>query len=346
MAVQRLAAGSRARCLVIGPPVTGPPFAGIDFRPVRVPRFLPLTVTQGYAARLALTLARLPPGLIEVHNKPDVASFLARCFPRRPVALFLHNDPRSMRGARSARARGALLRRLALVVTVSDFLRQALLEGVAAPARQPAVLHNCLDLAALPPLLPMAQREKVILFAGRVVPDKAPDVFVAACARALPLLAGWRAEMIGADGFGVQRAESAFISGLRPAAAAAGVVMHGHLPHAAVLAAMARAAIVVVPSRWPEPFGMTALEAMACGAALVCSGRGGLGEVVGDAAVLVDPDDAAGVAAALVRLAGDASLRAALAAAGRRRAAAFDQAAAAADLAALRDAITARRGNQ
>jgi glycosyltransferase involved in cell wall biosynthesis len=340
MAVQRLAAGgSRYQSLVVGPPVKGAGFPGIDFLPVRVPRFLPLTVTQAYAAALVRTLARLPPGPVEVHNKPDVALWLARCLPGRTVSLFLHNDPRSMRGARSPAARARLLRRLARVVTVSDFLRGAMLEGVAAPARLPVVLHNALDPAALPDLLPMPAREKLILFAGRVVPDKAPDVFVAACAQALPKLAGWRAAMIGTDGFGAEVAESAFIRRLRPAAEAAGIVLHGHLPHAEVLRAMARAAIVVVPSRWAEPFGMTALEALACGAALACSRRGGLAEVAGDAALPIDPDDAGGVAASLVRLAGDGGLRASLAEAGRRRAAAlFALPDAIARLDALRDA--------
>ena len=79
--------------------------------------------------------------------------------------------------------------------------------------------------------------------------------------------------------------------------------MLGYRPHADVLAAMARAAIVVVPSRWQEPFGLTALEAMACGAALVCSPRGGLPEVGGDAALYADPDDPPAVAEAIVALA-------------------------------------------
>ena len=321
MVVRRLAAGpSRYEALVIGPPFRGPGFPGIAFLPVAAPGWLPLTPTQRYAARLAVTLARLPPGLIEVHNKPDVALWLARAFPRRPVTLFLHNDPRTMRGARSPRARAGLLRRLARVVTVSDFIRCCLLDGVAPPERSPVVIHNALDPAELPAVLPQHQREKVILFAGRMVPDKGPDAFVAACALALPHLPGWRAAMIGADGFSPDAPESAFIHGLRPLADAAGVMMHGFQPHGAVLQAMAWAAIVVVPSRWEEPFGLTALEAMACGAALACSGRGGLAEVAGDVALPVDPDDPAAFAQALLRLAQDSGLCAELAASGLRRA--------------------------
>ena len=348
MVVRRIAAArSRYPVLVAGPPFRGPGFPGIDFLPVPVPAWLPMSRSRGYRLMLALALARRPPGLIEVHNKPDIALTLARLFPRRPVSLFLHNDPRAMRGARSPRARRRLLQRLAAVVTVSDFLRRALLDGVEPPrGRAPPVIHNALDIAALPASCPPDQRERVILFAGRVVPDKGPDAFVAACARALPLLPGWRAEIIGVDGFWADAPDSDFIRRLRPLAAQAGVAMLGFRPHQAVLQAMARAAIVAVPSRWQEPFGLTALEAMGCGAALACSGRGGLAEVADGVCVPIDPDDPASFAEALLRLANDASLRASLSAAGLRRARDhFAGEAAAARLDELRDGILRARDN-
>jgi glycosyltransferase involved in cell wall biosynthesis len=285
--------------------------------------------------------------VIEVHNKPDVAMWLARWFRSRPVVLFLHNDPRQMRGARSARARQALVRRLARVVTVSEFLRGALLQGVPCvpPEWAPMVLHNALNLAALPPLLRPADREKLILFVGRIVADKAADVFVSACAQALPVLPGWRAEMIGSDGFSGDCDDTPFISKLRPLAVGAGVIMSGYQPHEAVMRAMARAAIVIVPSRWEEPFGMTALEAMACGCALMCSGRGGLAEVMGEAAVRIDPDRPEAVAQLLIALANDAGHRSALSEAGRRRAAEyFNASQAVAKVDAMRDEVLTRAG--
>lgn len=78
----------------------------------------------------------------------------------------------------------------------------------------------------------------------------------------------------------------------------------------------------VLPSLY-EGFGLTALEAMACGVPVVCSGVGSLPEVVGDAGVLLDPRDVAAWARALERLVGDARLRAELAERGQARAAGF-----------------------
>jgi glycosyltransferase involved in cell wall biosynthesis len=317
--VARLAAAPSAHHVhVLGRGFAGDLFPGIAFHPVDPgPRLL--GVTQSYLLGLLPVLRRLPPGPIEVHNKPDLARWLARLFPRRPVSLFLHNDPRTMRGSRSPAARRRLLDRLAGVATVSVWLRDALLDGVDPPPRRmPVVIHNALDPAALPAPLPPGERDRTILFAGRIVPDKAPDAFVAACAQALPQLPGWRAQLVGADGFAADGPETGFIRALRPIAAAAGVEWLGHLPPDAVLRAMSRAAIVVVPSRWQEPFGLTALEAMMCGAALVCSRRGGLAEIAGEACVGFDPDrpDAAG----LIALAQDPARLAALAAAGLNRA--------------------------
>ena len=123
------------------------------------------------------------------------------------------------------------------------------------------------------------------------------------------------------------------------AAERAPVSMAGYRDHPEVLDMMAKAAIVVVPSRWPEPFGLVALEAMASGAALVCSPRGGLPEVAGEAAIYADPDKIEDIAAALRSLGRDEARRNQLAAAGRVRARQFDLPIVAEQLAGLRRGI-------
>lgn len=335
--VRRMArAPSAFASVVLGLPGDAP-FADVPFRAVR-PAFRLAGHAGRYAAGVAGLLAAQPPLLVEVHNRPEAALYLARRFPAVPVVLLLHNDPQGMRRARTAAERGALLARLAAVATVSAWVRQRLLEGVSGP---PAVhvLPNCIDMSEIPAA--PGGRDHSILFAGRVVADKGADIFVQACARALPVLPGWRAEVLGADRFGPTSPETPFLRALRPEAAAACVALAGWRPHPDILAAMAQAGMVVVPSRWPEPFGMTALEAMACGAPLLCSMRGGLAEVAGDAAVAIDPDDPEALAAAIVALAGDPARRAALGAAGRARAAGFDVRSAAAALDALRREVLA-----
>ena len=312
--VERLARAG-AGGTVLGRPNGAPTFLGIPFEPVR-PGW-GMSRAARYASGVARAVRRLRPALIEVHNWPEIASRLCRL--GRPVTLILNNDPQHMRAARSPADRTALLNRLAGTATSSEWLRQRLLQDTSAPARRPLVLPNCIDVPPPPP----PEREALILFAGRMVADKGADIFVQACAEALPQLPGWRAEMIGADRFRPDSPETPFLRSLRPQAASAGIVLRGHQPNAAVNDAMRRAAIVAVPSRWAEPFGLVALEAMANGAALICAPSGGLPEVAGGAALYADPAQPGALARAILCLARDQPRRAALAAAARARAETF-----------------------
>ena len=72
-----------------------------------------------------------------------------------------------------------------------------------------------------------------------------------------------------------------------------------------------------------EGFGLPPLEAMACGTPVIVSNAASLPEVVGDAGLLIAPEDVSGWAAALLRVWNDAAYRAELADRGRRQAARF-----------------------
>ena len=107
-------------------------------------------------------------------------------------------------------------------------------------------------------------------------------------------------------------------TGLREA-----VVLTGYVPQADLPALYSGALCFVYPSYF-EGFGLPPLEAMKCGTPAIVGNRTSLPEVVGDAALTVDPFDVEAIAAAIRRLMSDSQLRQELRSKGQQRAGMFD----------------------
>jgi alpha-1,3-rhamnosyl/mannosyltransferase len=161
--------------------------------------------------------------------------------------------------------------------------------------------------------------ESYVLFGGGFDPRKnllgALRGFAAAAPRLEP---GLCLAVSGAPG-GIEREARALVasSGL-----AARVHFLGFVPDDDFPALMTGATAFLFPSLF-EGFGLPALEAMACGTAVIASSTTSLPEVCGDAALLVEPSDPAALARALERIANDAPLRQQLGRRGLERAASF-----------------------
>jgi glycosyltransferase involved in cell wall biosynthesis len=126
---------------------------------------------------------------------------------------------------------------------------------------------------------------------------------------------------------GLQNRPPLVLAGIRrfdtPSSFPPGVIVADDvLPREEVLHAWGHCLAAVVPSVWPEPFGLVAAEAMAAGKPVVASAVGGLAELVQDGitGIHVPPGDVAALRNALERIVADAPLRARLGAAGRERA--------------------------
>jgi glycosyltransferase involved in cell wall biosynthesis len=105
------------------------------------------------------------------------------------------------------------------------------------------------------------------------------------------------------------------------------VAFTGHASDEDLSAAYGRADVLVMASGH-EGFGVPLIEAMSAGLPMVVSPEGGLSEVVGDAAVVVDTRDPWALAGAVAELLGDAARRSAFVAAGRHQLVALDLASA------------------
>lgn len=92
----------------------------------------------------------------------------------------------------------------------------------------------------------------------------------------------------------------------------------GYLPHSEIVPLYYGADVFVYPSLF-ETFGLTLLEAMACGTPVISSDRGSLPEILADAGLLVDPEEPTEIADAIMRVLSDETLRSGLVQKGARR---------------------------
>lgn len=291
---------------------------------------------------LAAALDRFAPEVVSVWHMGAMSLGLLQAVADRglPIVAVVGDDwlvygPRVdawTAAFREAPVRAALARRLTgLPTTVAPpperftacFASRWLLERAVAeppwPLGRMGVVAHGVDTDAFGPPRPPRPWHGRLLYAGRVEERKGVHVAV----EALATLDDAALEVAGP-------ADDAYADRLRGRAAALGAAdrlhLTGPLSRADLAARYAAADVLLFPVVWEEPFGLVPLEAMAAGLPVVATGTGGSAEFLEHEGncLLVERGDAAGLAAAVRRLEGDASLRARLAAGGASTAARYD----------------------
>jgi len=176
------------------------------------------------------------------------------------------------------------------------------------------VIHNGV---AIIPATQILSSKPVAVFAGRLVSEKGVDALLQAFAmvtRERP-----EAQLIIA-GEGPERAKLVQLA--EKLRITPNVTFLGHLAKGEIETRFAQAWVQVVPSRWAEPFGFVAVEAMMRGTAVVASSTGGLGEIVehGKTGFLVPPNDPQELAKRLVEVLSDRAKAERMGQSGRRMA--------------------------
>lgn len=281
-------------------------------------------------AGVALTRAqrRRQYGLVQVHTLPDFLVFAA--LPLRlvgvPVVLDLHEAMpeffRSRFRGRVGRIGHALLRLQErastgfanAVLTVNDALGDRLIE-LGVPASKVTVVPNAPSLARFDPERHparsfMADGTLRLVYAGALSPIYELDVVLAALARLakerpdLPVCL----DLYGRDFAEVPLADQALGLGI-----ADRVTFHGRIPIEAVPAAIARADVGLAPTRRSEftDFSLStkAYEYAAMGRSVVASRLPMVERIFGEDVVTYEPGDAGDLAAALLRLVDEPSVR-------------------------------------
>ncbi len=229
-------------------------------------------------------------------------AYLQRCNIRRPLRLW--------NSYRNAKTTGASLQLADAILCDSQYVRDRHVDN-GFPAERIHVLPSPVPVPA-PCGSSRSAGERIVLFVGRIVPEKGLDYLIRAMAK---MMTRCQLVVVG-EGYDLAR-QRALVADLRLGDQ---VSFRGALDRAAVQDLYARASVLVVPSVWPEPFGMVGPEAMAYGLPVVAFRVGGIPEWLldGEVGFLVEPKDVDGLARRIGMLLDDPALARRLGARGRQ----------------------------
>lgn len=306
------------------------------FRPVRVELSSPVAEAASSEGRRSIPdLLRMARAVrreaLDLIFFPSVYSYFP-VLSRLPVIVCIHDtiperDPKlhfaSWRQAAAWRAKVRLaLTQARIVLTVSDYSKRCLAEVLKVPESRIRVIYEAAS-PAFRKLEPAVPREPFLLHVGGFNPHKNLDTLVRAFARLAPRRPDLKLLLVGnhrSDVFkGMAKALEQLAARL---GLAERVVFTGYIPDDELCRLYNRAAMVVLPSL-EEGFGLPALEAMACGTAIVATRGHAVEEVAREAGIFVDGTSDAALAAAIEQLLADPERAQRLGERGRQRAAAF-----------------------
>ncbi len=206
-------------------------------------------------------------------------------------------------------------RSLPLIIAVSKSSCEDIIREFGVSSLRIRVVHNGVDLDLFRPLEEIGPRPfSIISTASADVPLKGLNFLISALA-----LLRHRFEEVKLVVIGSPREDGPTHKMIQRLHLENSVEFRPGISHEELVKEYARAWVAVVPSLY-EGFGLPALEAMACGKAVVSTTGGALPEVVGDAGILVPPADYRAIAGAIERLFLDDRLRQEMGKRARKRA--------------------------
>ena len=207
--------------------------------------------------------------IIEIHNRPLVFNYLKKKIVSKFI-IYFHNDPISMNGSRSPKERLQLLNEVDKIIFVSKWVQTRFFNNL----DNKLINKTEIIYPSIHREKKIYKKDKKITFVGKLNESKGYDIYKNAVIKILDEFNNWKAFSIGDE------------SRERPKINHKNHKELGFLKHKKVLQFLNKSEIVVVPSRWEEPFGRTDLESASRACATIISRKGGLPETTDHCIIL------------------------------------------------------------
>ena len=229
--------------------------------------------TNEYSRKLIKEINTKAYDIVEIHNRPLILFNLVGELDKRFIFYF-HNDPLSMKGSKKISERLFILKNCDKIIFVSDWVRKRFFMDIDKKLNTKTEIIYPSVNSQVP-----SKKDNIITFVGRLNHSKGYDIYAKSIIKILNEFPGWKALSVGDED-----RRSIYINHDRH-------VELGFINHKKTLDIFNKSEIAVIPSRWEEPFGRTALEASSRGCATIISNRGGLTETTNHALILKKLDE-------------------------------------------------------
>ena len=228
--------------------------------------------TNEYCLKLIKEINNKKFNLIEIHNRPLILEKLVKNIKKKFIFYF-HNDPLSMKGSKTLNERLFILKNVEKLIFVSEWTQNRFFLDLDKKLKtKTEVIYPSVNRQK------KRKKKKYITFAGKLNSSKGYDLYKKSIIKILDEFNDWKAFSAGDED-----RRKIYIEHDRH-------FELGFLKHKQILNLLNESEIAIVPSKWEEPFGRTALEASSRGCATIISNRGGLTETTDNAVILKNLD--------------------------------------------------------
>ena len=208
--------------------------------------------------------------VVEIHNRPESLVFLLKKRLNCKFIFVYHNNPQDLRFSKTTKERLFIANNCDHIFFVSKWVMKKFFEGLPFNYK-----NNCEILyPSIEKPKKFPNKEKIIIFTGKLNTSKGYDVFGKAILNVLNKFDDWKAYAIGNEKRETHNFKHKNFKVL------------DWMPHEKILNFYKKSSISVACSRWQEPFGRTAMESAAYGCATITSDRGGLPETFNNILIL------------------------------------------------------------